>query len=107
MSRWLSLFAEYNFSVDYKLGRLKVVADALSRRPDFELTAQPDTSIITVELLTSSFPSSILLEDIRKAYDPEAEANEISLATFPEEPKPDVGSISILNIYIYSLQRFT
>ena len=36
MERWLSFFADYNFSVEYKPGRLNVVADAL---PDFE----PDT----------------------------------------------------------------
>ncbi|KAG3051511.1 hypothetical protein PI125_g26281 [Phytophthora idaei] len=35
MARWLSLFAEYDFRVEYKLGRLNVVADALSRRPDY------------------------------------------------------------------------
>ena len=32
MARWLSFFAEYNFSVEYNPGRLNVVADALSRR---------------------------------------------------------------------------
>ncbi|GMF56506.1 unnamed protein product [Phytophthora fragariaefolia] len=30
MARWLSFFAEYNFLVEYKPGRLNVVADALS-----------------------------------------------------------------------------
>ncbi|POM71804.1 Pol protein [Phytophthora palmivora] len=31
-------FAEYNFRVEYKPGKLNVLADALSRRPDYELT---------------------------------------------------------------------
>ncbi|POM61772.1 Pol protein, partial [Phytophthora palmivora] len=38
MARWLSFFAEYNFRVEYKPGKLNVLADALSRRPDYELT---------------------------------------------------------------------
>ncbi|KAG3011223.1 hypothetical protein PC120_g14574 [Phytophthora cactorum] len=37
MARWLSFFAEYNFRVAYKPGKLNVLADALSRRPDYEL----------------------------------------------------------------------
>ena len=36
MARWMSCFAKYNFSVEYKHGRLNVVADALSRGPDSE-----------------------------------------------------------------------
>ncbi|POM62563.1 Pol protein [Phytophthora palmivora] len=35
--RRLSFFAEYNFRVEYKPGKLNVLADALSRRPDYEL----------------------------------------------------------------------
>ncbi|KAG2914048.1 hypothetical protein PC114_g8328 [Phytophthora cactorum] len=35
MARWLSFFAEYNFRVEYKPGKLNVLADALSRRPDY------------------------------------------------------------------------
>ena len=37
MARWLSFFAEYNFRVEYKPGKQNVLADALSRRPDYEL----------------------------------------------------------------------
>ncbi|KAG2791001.1 hypothetical protein PC129_g2526 [Phytophthora cactorum] len=36
-ARWLSFFAEYNFRVEYKPGKLNVLADALSRRPDYGL----------------------------------------------------------------------
>ncbi|KAE9038963.1 hypothetical protein PR001_g7732 [Phytophthora rubi] len=37
LARWLSFFAEYNFTVEYKPGKQNVLADALSRRPDYEL----------------------------------------------------------------------
>ncbi|POM64731.1 Hypothetical protein PHPALM_19699 [Phytophthora palmivora] len=38
MAGWLSFIAEYNFCVEYKPSKLNVFADALSRRPDYELT---------------------------------------------------------------------
>ncbi|KAE9039499.1 hypothetical protein PR003_g8014 [Phytophthora rubi] len=37
MARWLSFFAEYNFTVENKSGKQNILADALSRRPDYEL----------------------------------------------------------------------
>ena len=52
MARWLSFFAEYNFPVECKPGRLNVVANALSRRPDSEPAAPPDNDPTTVAVLT-------------------------------------------------------
>ena len=40
MARWLYFFTEYSFSVEYNPERLNVVADALSRRPNFDPGAQ-------------------------------------------------------------------
>uniref|UniRef100_A0AAV1V127 Integrase zinc-binding domain-containing protein n=1 Tax=Peronospora matthiolae TaxID=2874970 RepID=A0AAV1V127_9STRA len=68
MARWLSFFAEYNFTVEYKPGRLNVVADALSRRPDFETVAKPNGKTVTVAVMTSSVPSTTLYGDVRRAY---------------------------------------
>ncbi|GMF35058.1 unnamed protein product [Phytophthora fragariaefolia] len=51
MARWLSFLAEYNFEVKYKPGKQKALADALSRRPDYELAH--------VTTVTSSIPDLI------------------------------------------------
>ncbi|GMF31646.1 unnamed protein product [Phytophthora fragariaefolia] len=55
MAQWLSFFTEYNFTVEYKPGKQNVLADALSRRPDYELAHLVDLE-------------SPLYELIRKAY---------------------------------------
>ncbi|POM63964.1 LOW QUALITY PROTEIN: Pol protein [Phytophthora palmivora] len=47
MVRWLLFFAEYNFRVEYKPGKLNVLDDALSRRPDYELA---HVSRVTIDL---------------------------------------------------------
>ncbi|KAF1322519.1 reverse transcriptase, partial [Globisporangium splendens] len=36
MARWFSFFAEYNFVVHYKPGETNILADALSRRPNYD-----------------------------------------------------------------------
>ncbi|KAE9111047.1 hypothetical protein PF010_g10952 [Phytophthora fragariae] len=36
MARWLSFFAEYKFVDHYKPGKNNILADALSRRPDYD-----------------------------------------------------------------------
>ncbi|GMG17932.1 unnamed protein product [Phytophthora fragariaefolia] len=55
MGRWLSFFTEYNFTVEYKPGKQNVLADALCRRPDYELAHL-------------AYLESPLYELIRKAY---------------------------------------
>ena len=63
------LLCGVNFSVKYKTRRLNVVADALSRRPDFESAAQSNSEAdTTVATLVASVASSTLLDDIKKAY---------------------------------------
>ena len=37
MARWLSFFSEFNFVVFYNPGKNNFLADALSRRPDYDL----------------------------------------------------------------------
>ncbi|KAE9003596.1 hypothetical protein PR001_g17935 [Phytophthora rubi] len=74
MARWLSFFAEYNFQVEYEPGRLNVVADALSRRPDYAVH-KADANAIGVA--RTSTPSSSLLDDVRSAYTNDADAKQL------------------------------
>ncbi|GMF38459.1 unnamed protein product [Phytophthora fragariaefolia] len=71
ITRWLSFFAEYNFQVEYKPGRSNVVADALSRRPDY---AVHKTDANAIGVVRTSTPSSSLLDDVRSAYANDADA---------------------------------
>ncbi|GMF29331.1 unnamed protein product [Phytophthora fragariaefolia] len=74
MARWLSFFAEYNFQVQYKPGRLNVVADALSRRPDHAVPKVDTNAIGVVRMYT---PSTSLLDDGRSAYAKDADAKQL------------------------------
>ncbi|GMF53959.1 unnamed protein product [Phytophthora fragariaefolia] len=74
MTRWLSFFAEYNFKVEYKPGRLNVVADALSRRPDY---AVPKTDPNAIGVVRTSTPSSSRLDNVRSAYANDADAKQL------------------------------
>ncbi|GMF49875.1 unnamed protein product [Phytophthora fragariaefolia] len=49
MVRWLSFFAEYNFVVHYKPAKNNILADALSRRPDYDPRVVLGRQMITDE----------------------------------------------------------
>ncbi|KAF1332095.1 reverse transcriptase, partial [Globisporangium splendens] len=68
IARWLSSFAEYEFDVEYKPGRFNVIADALSRRPDFESKANDSKEDRVMVITRESTPTSSLLDDIKRAY---------------------------------------
>ncbi|KAG2791210.1 hypothetical protein PC113_g24195 [Phytophthora cactorum] len=74
MARGLSFFAEYDFRVEYKPGRLNVVADALSRRPDYAVKTA-DANRIGVERVSA--PSSSLIDDVKAAYASDADAKQL------------------------------
>ncbi|KAG3232237.1 hypothetical protein PI124_g22674 [Phytophthora idaei] len=74
MARWLSFFAEYDFRVEYKPGRLNVVVDALSRRPDYAAKTA-DANRIGVESVSA--PSSSLIDDVKAAYASDADAKQL------------------------------
>ncbi|KAG3245965.1 hypothetical protein PI124_g9301 [Phytophthora idaei] len=81
MARWLSFFAECDFRVEYEPGRLNVVADALSRRPDYAVKTA-DTNRIGVERVSA--PSSSLIDDVKAAYASDADAKQLlSYASAP------------------------
>ncbi|KAF1334651.1 reverse transcriptase, partial [Globisporangium splendens] len=68
MARWLSFFAVYEFDVEYKPGRFNVIADVLSRHPDFESKANDSKEDRVMAITRESTPTSSLLDDIKRAY---------------------------------------
>ncbi|KAG3199018.1 hypothetical protein PC128_g5585 [Phytophthora cactorum] len=83
MARWLSFFAEYDFLVEDKTGRLNVVADALSRRPDYAVKTA-DANRIGVERVSA--PSSSLIDDVKVTYASDADAKQLqSYASAPSD----------------------
>ncbi|KAG2775315.1 hypothetical protein PC129_g21906 [Phytophthora cactorum] len=83
MARRLSFFAEYDSRVEYKPGRLNVVADALSRRPDYAVKTA-DANQIGVESVSA--PSSSLIDDVKAAFASDADAKQLlSYASAPSD----------------------
>ncbi|KAG2783669.1 hypothetical protein PC116_g26441 [Phytophthora cactorum] len=89
MARWLSFFAEYDFRVEYKPRRLNVVADALSRRPDYAVKTA-DANRIGVESVSA--PSSSLIDDVKTAYASDADAKQ--LLSYASAPSSSCTSLS-------------
>ena len=55
MARRLSFFAEYNFEVKYKPRKQNALADALSRRTDYELAHVTKLSSSIIDLVRSAY----------------------------------------------------
>ena len=55
MARWLSFYAEYNFEVKYKAGKQNALADALLRRPEYELAHVTTLSSAVTDLIRAAY----------------------------------------------------
>ncbi|CAI5726875.1 unnamed protein product [Peronospora destructor] len=91
MARWLSFFSEYNFVAHYKPGKNNILADALSRRPDYDprmaLSRQQadddedddgDSCMTCIALNMTRVSAKLpLYEEIAKAYEADPDYGEI------------------------------
>jgi transposase InsO family protein len=100
MARWLSFFADYNFEVLYKPGKLNVVADALSRRPDYEQSVRSKDETVN---LTITQVSTDLLDQIKVAYDHDDQV--LSLVKYLSDPSPKLKS-SLTSLVRSRLHRY-
>ncbi|GMF24588.1 unnamed protein product [Phytophthora lilii] len=71
MARWLSFFAEYNLEVKYKPGRQNALADALSRRPDYELAQVTTVTSSLTKQICAAYAKAILCIALLQALESE------------------------------------
>ncbi|GMF44985.1 unnamed protein product [Phytophthora fragariaefolia] len=67
MTRWMSFFAEYNFELKYMPGKQNALADALSRRPGYELAHVTTVTSSIPDLIRSSYASDGMCVALLKA----------------------------------------
>ena len=110
MARWLSFFSEYNFVVHYKPGKNNILADALSRRPDYDSSAPADSSSDECHTCHSSLSAistqvvSPLPERIKAAYATDPECS--TLLKYFE--KPLASSLAKLSPHLRAqIKRFS
>ena len=81
MARWLSFFAEYNFVVHYKPGKTNILADALSRRPDYDSQspeASPDEACRACEHANVVVRAqSPLPDEIKRSYADDSDCSQL------------------------------
>jgi hypothetical protein len=99
MARWLSFFAEYNFNVEYKPGKLNFIGDGLSRRPDLDFKTKTSSEVNAITCVRSS-----LMDDIKESYKKDITCNTL-LKYFNSDCKDtsklDSKSLSRLHRYSY------
>ncbi|KAF1314301.1 Pol protein, partial [Globisporangium splendens] len=110
MARWFSFFAEYNFVIHYKPGKTNILADALSRRPDYDpKTKSEDTdgacrlcedvqAIAVREEIVEGYKSDETYQDLLKYFkDPSGKA----LQGLPSRTRSRVHRFRVHNGLLY------
>ena len=112
MARWLSFFSEYNFVVHYKPGKNNILADALSRRPDYDPQGSDSDSYESCRVCStdsdlrsvSTQVISPLPDQIRASYALDAECS--ALLKYFE--KPSASALATLSPKLRSsIKRFS
>ncbi|KAG2899480.1 hypothetical protein C6341_g7648 [Phytophthora cactorum] len=85
MARWLSFFAEYNFEARYKPGWHNVVADSLSRRPEYGLAHVTTETSSVPDLISAAYTQDVTCVALVRAIGSEAFKDSGKGFTDPED----------------------